>query len=323
MVLDHYYVRLRNGCLAVVVGNFHGVGFIVGYVKYCPTNRLTLWCDRLTCYERIVKYYDVNEVYGSTQWRINIPCYGGEAPIIPRSHIVEILDPIERSREILVKPRDQLEEKALDIIGDVLVNTGVLAGVTGSILPMIHNPGYSDVDLVIYGVKNSLEVIEYVGENPEVFKRFTGEKLRTWCLRVASATGLSAHDVCRLYRSWRRGVYGGREYSIIYNDGVRGFIENSPRWDTVGVVEVKAEFLGSVDALNYPTKGVVGEWVYLDGVNPSSDIDHVLSFEALYMPLFYEGGWGVVRGLLQHDPVNDIYRVLVGVRETRSYVKPL
>jgi len=205
MVLDHYMLKLDNGCIAVVVGNTHAASFTIGYLKYCPSSRRTLWCDVSTCYERVVKHYELQEIYGFTPWRAVIPHYGSELPIIPNSRVVRVYSPIERAVELMSRVRDPLEKHALDMISEIERGANTTPGVTGSLLPGIHNIEYSDVDLAVYGLRESADVVEFIAENPDLFQSFRDTHLREWCYRLASVTGLSASDVEKLYRSWRRG----------------------------------------------------------------------------------------------------------------------
>jgi len=321
IVLDHYYFKTISGDIGVATGNIHSDHYIVGYIKYRRTNHSTQWCNQHYCYDRVVKHYRISEVYSGLTVYMYIPYYGSQVPIIPRSVILEVYDPVERSLEIIYKPRDELELQALSMIMDILNGTNTLPGITGSILPGIHNVKYSDIDLVVYGLKNSVDVIEFISENRDLFRSFEGERLRNWCYNTSLNTGLEPFDTCKFYRVWRRGLYNGREYSFIYNDGLYVNAYNTDQWLSIGDVELNIVFHGCPDALNYPAKGCVEESTYIRGFNPSSDIDHVLSFEALYTPLFYEGGKGIVRGLLQYNPRTGLYRVVVGVRETTSYIK--
>jgi len=323
LILDHYMLELADGCLAVVVGNTHASCYAVGYVKYCPASDTTIWCGRGVCYERVVKYYELREVYGYTPWRALVPCYGSTLPVIPYSAVKRVYDPLERAGELLSQVSDPLEKTALDMVEEILRGTSTLPGITGSLLPRIHSVEYSDVDLAVYGLRESAGVVEFIAENKSVFREFTGDKLREWCRRVAAATGLSVGDVEKLYRNWRRGLYGNREYSVVYNDKRASSVETEPAWQPLGVVEARVEFLGGLSGLNYPSASRVGSYRVLGGVNPGGDPEYVLSFEALYTPLLYEGGWGVVRGLLQKSLIGEKYRILVGVREDVTWIKPL
>lgn len=322
IVLDHYYLYLKNNCYAVVVGNTHSNNFIVGYVKYCVSNRETIWCSKHYCYDRYVKYYDRSEIYNYTPWRILSPCYGSEIPIIPLSTVSEIHDPRLRTREILTRTRDELEKTALNLLLDLGSNTDLNnIGLTGTLLVGIHNVKYSDIDIVVYGLRESIDTIEFINENPSVFKNPGNDWLREWCIRVSKATGVDPFTVSKLYRRWRRGLYQNREYSVIYNDNVYKHIDNCEKWLSIGVSEGLVELEGSTSALNYPSTGVISRFKHTGGLKPGSDPEYILSFEALYTPLFYEGGRGYVRAILQYNPLKDTNRLLVGVHEEKTYIK--
>ena len=323
-LLDHFYLLIDNGCLAVVVGNMHSSSYIIGYIKYCRVEETTQWCRGFECYERIVKNYDVDEVHGSTHWKTYVPCYDQVIPVIPISRIIHVYDPRDRVVELLNRVNDRLEYLALNMVLEIVHGTNARGlGITGSLLPRIHSVEYSDIDFIVYGWRDSINVIEFIDENPSIFKGFEGNRFREWVSRVAKATGLSMNDIRYYYRRWRRGLFRGREYSLIYNDGLPRILDNCIPWITLGSIEFKASIDGRIDALNYPSIGCIHEWEFIRGVQPRSDIEYLLSFEALYTPLFYEGGRCIARGLLQYSPIDDRYRVVVGIRETINYVKPI
>lgn len=321
-VLDHYYLYLKNNCYAVVVGNTHSNSFIIGYVKYCGSSRETIWCSKYDCYERLVKYYDKREVYNSTPWKTFIPNYGSETPIIPISMISKVYDPRYRVKEIIEKPRDILEKNCLEILFELCRNIRLDSiGLTGTLLIGIHNPKYSDIDLVIYDLKDSRDTIEFIVENPSLFKSLSGDRLKNWCERVFKVTNIDPKTIYKLYRVWRRGLFTDIEYSFIFNKGVFEYIDNGEKWVSIGVFEGFIEFESSLDALNYPSKGFINKWVYRKGFKPRSDLEYVLSFETLFTPLFYEGGKCITRSLLQYNPLKDTYRLLIGVYEQHTYIE--
>lgn len=322
--LDHYMLSTNDGDIGVVVGNMHSEGFLIGYIKYRLSSKNELWSNGFNYFERIVKHYGLDEIRGSTPWKTYIPCYDYYSPIIPVSKISHTYSPLKRVYEVLEDPGDELENIASSLLSEVLscgVSRGV--GITGSLLPRIHNAKYSDVDLVVYGWREGLAIIEFIEENPSIFTGFRDDRLRNWVKRVAIANNLSMRETLYYYRRWRRGLYRGREYSIIYNDGVYRRIDNCESWRSIGFIEVKVVIESGLDALNYPSKSSIVNWEFIRGAKPDSDIEHILSFEALYIPLFLEGGKAYVRGLLQYQPIDGVYRVLVGVSEGLTYIKPI
>ncbi|WP_440059173.1 hypothetical protein ACSU1N_05140 [Thermogladius sp. 4427co] len=319
-VLDHYYLKLRNGCYATVVGNSHFEYGVISYIKYCPTNRETFWRDNTTFLDRIVKYYDVEEVYKAAPRQIYVPYFDSYVPYVGISEIEYVFNPVERTREIMRRPRDLLEDSALALVEKLHhVVTEDRVGITGSLLPSIHNPNVSDIDLVIYGWKASVDVIEFVKENKDLFRVFDDNRLTAWAERNAKQNSLPLKEVIKYYRSYRRGFFKDREYSIIYNSGIKSYLPNLPYFKTLGLIEVEAEIRGGIQALDYPSRGKVHSWKILNGVNPPFDISEILSFEALYIPLLYEGGKAVIRGLLQCSEAVGYCRIILGVKEYRGY----
>jgi predicted nucleotidyltransferase len=322
IVLDHYYLRLRNGCYAVVVGNYHEYHMILSYIKYCPSRTPSVWRDRSGFLERVVSKYDASEVRKTSLKQAYIPFYDSNIPYVASSDVVEIYNPVKRAGEIIMRVNDELEATALGMIGTLLEAVKPLTiGVTGSLLPSIHNPKVSDIDLILYGWGSSPSAIEFVSENKDLFPGFTGGRLEAWAEANASATGLTRQEVMKFYRRYRRGVYSGREYSIMYSSGLPSSLLNKPYYKTLGVSTIQTEFEGGVHALDYPARGLVSGWRILEGVQPPMDICEVLSFEALYIPLFYEGGRAIVKGLLQCSVTEGCCRILVGGYEYKGFAK--
>ncbi|WP_052833789.1 hypothetical protein [Staphylothermus marinus] len=324
VTLDHFYVFLKNYCYAVVVGNMHSNSYLIGYVKYC-LGKNSIWRNNLGYYDRIVNYYSPRKVYDATPWKTYIPCYDSYIPVIPRSSIMKIFNPINRLNEIISSPRDKLEELTANLssILYLSINRNAL-GVTGSLLIRIHNPVFSDIDMIVYGWKESLNIIEFINENKDLFPGFTGERLKKWIYSNAESSGLPLSKVEKLYRRWRRGSFMGRDYSIIYNNGVYKHLDTCKAWRTMGHIKVKACLAGGLDALNYPSKSNIDKYYVLKNTKKlRGDIEYVLSFDALYIGKLFDGGWVIISGLLQHDQLEDKYRILVGGREYKGYIEPL
>ncbi|MEM4718197.1 MAG: hypothetical protein QXE81_05505 [Desulfurococcaceae archaeon] len=320
--LDHYYIELKDSSLGVVVGNWHTSYCIIGYLKYSATNRETPWCRRSTCYERLVNKYSPSIVRKYTSQHIYIPFFDNAVPCIPNSSILKIYNPVERSRGLLSSIRDALERISLELLENIIINTNVLPGITGSLLPRIHSVTYSDIDFVVYGFANSREVIEYVQSNPYLFKPLSGDRFKKWCANLANYTGLSPSDISKFYRNWRRGIFKEKEYSLIYNDGIYRDVMLLPSYRTVGVSKLIVELEGGIYALNYPSKSRVLKYRVLESnCHVPYDVVEVLSFEALYIPGLYEGGLFEVSGLLQCDDHENLCRLMIGGVEHQGYMK--
>ncbi len=323
-ILDHYMFLTRNNSIGVIVGNSHTDFFYIGYIKYVVTDKDTIWCNNFLCYERVVKIYDPRIVHKYTYWRTYIPYYGSEVPIIPLHIVKHIYSPKKRAIEVLFKCEDDLECVAASFI-EQLYGTGISQGIgiTGSLLPRIHNPRYSDVDFIVYGARETINTIEFIEENPSIFQAFPEGRLNEWIRINAKMNKIPLESARKLYRRWRRGIYGGREYSILYNNGTYSNILNKPEWRTLGKTKIIAEIEPDINGLNYPSIARISKWIHINGATPRSDVSYILSFEALYIPLFFEGGKAQVEGLLQYSKVLDEYRILVGVKEYLGRIIPL
>lgn len=317
-VLDHYYLELLDGSLAVVVGNWHLPCCIIGYVKYKPTTSETQWSGRFTRYERLVKVYKPELVHYYTAWSIYVPYFDTRVPFIPLSKVTRIFNPVQRSRELHSRVEDRLEKLALTIISLIEENTDVTPGITGSLLPGIHNTELSDVDLVVYGARNGSKVVELVESEQSTFMPLRGELLSEWANQVATVVGLTKGEVLKYYRNWRRGVFDGRMYSIIYSDGVSRCLSTMPRYETVGITRALVRVSGGVEALNYPSIGLVEGYRVIEKTIPKYDVSSVMSYEALYMTGLYEGGLFDIEGLLQCSEDEGACRILLGSLEYRG-----
>lgn len=320
--LDHYYLELDNGCIAVVTGNWHTQHCLLGYVKYCPSSSPTIWSRGSTFYERLIKTYSANSVREHTNWSAYVPHFDSHVPCIPVYKVIKVWDPIERADNLTRRARDELEMRALEVVLDIGKNTGAPVGITGSLLPGIHNPLISDMDFVIYGILESLDVVDYISSNRDTFKPLSGSSLRKWAENVSKATGLTIRDALKFYRNWRRGTYNRREYSITYNDGIYRDVLTMPSYRSYGTVNLVVELEGGPNGLNYPSHSKVLAWKTVE--TPSRipfDIEGILSYEAVYMPALYEGGLFEVEGLLQCSDLIEACRVLLGALEYRGTIK--
>lgn len=321
-VLDHYYLELKDGSIAVVVGNEHTIHSIIGYIKYRVTDKRTLWTRNKVYYERLVKTYNPDIVREHTAWRIFVPHYDTLVPCIPVSVIHRVYNPLDRSIELLHRVNDELEKITAYAISDILDNTSVLAGVTGSLLPRIHNPVYSDLDLVIYGYRESISVIEYIDSNKDLFRPLDGERFRQWCSNASLNTGLNPREASRFYRNWRRGNYNGREFSVIYNRGSQRDLFALPSFITIGRGSFKLELEGGIYALDYPSISRITKYKIVESsLLPPYDLVEVVSFEALFIPGLFEGGSFEASGIVQCSDALGYCRLLLGIHEYRGFLK--
>ena len=87
---------------------------------------------------------------------------------VPHEKVEKIMQPSQRLREIMeLDKRDELLDKVVRLADIFHEHTGISyskMGISGSILPGLYDPDVSDMDFVVYGLKNHRNVMEAFAE---------------------------------------------------------------------------------------------------------------------------------------------------------------
>ena len=139
--------------------------------------------------------------------------------MVPQEYVAEYYLPGQRLQKILANPRDSLEEEVCAFVAQVVDAAAVRPtdlGVTGSILLEIHNPKFSDIDLIVCGLENARRVRSALKEHRLARTRpVAGRTLDEWCARVAEHFPLSFDEACHLARRrWNYSFFEDRYFSI-------------------------------------------------------------------------------------------------------------
>lgn len=333
---DHDHIEDLDGRIYIVIGNTHPPGKVIAYLKYVPTSSKTFWCRGTTCFERVIKKYGVNNVLGSVKGRqqeMYDPTLGVSVPVISIEGISRVYRPRDRFNEILRRPRDDAE---LDVViayeklrGHSAIPPGSV-GVNGSIAVGIHNPMISDVDLVIYGCREAVEVAETACS---AFERIPTNIELSRFVSMAETYGLPIDVIRQISAPYKRLYIESRkrEVNIMFTSdrsGRYGEVVLNP----IGVVE--AEVLvrpGSCESLYYPGVAPVDRvinlrvlWTFrgLPTNMSSLRVSRIVTYESLYSYPLYRGGEMRVKGVLSLEKPSDEFVIVVGTRETHSYAIP-
>jgi hypothetical protein len=226
---DRDYIITPEGFIFTVIGNIHPVERVIAYLKYVPDDR-GKWGRGRSRYRRVLEHYNVPSVVDSMELlRANAPRYlfestvhGITLPAVPTGRIAQHLRPEQRRLQLeSTEDRDELEDRTLELIDLISKNTGVPAGsfgVTGSVLARIHDPTFSDIDLVVYGFNNAVRVRSFMQNLKGSFgtvRRLTGEPQEKWIAERLKSTLLTRQDSTELLaRKWNIGLFDGTEFSI-------------------------------------------------------------------------------------------------------------
>jgi len=330
---DRDYIITPEGFIFAVIGNLHPADRVIAYLKYIPDER-GKWGVGRSRYRRALEHYNVPSVMDSMRFlREKAPEYvfestvdGISLPAVPKDRIVKHFCPEVRLIELRsAQNRDELETRALRLIALISEKAGVpidSLGLTGSILAGIHDPAFSDIDLVVYGFDNALRVRNFLSEPSEAVGRLAGASLEKWITERVNSTPLTRQNAIDLLaRKWNIGLFGDTEFSV---HAVHTEVEISKRYGDeryapLGIVDVTARVVDTKESLFMPAVYGVDS-VNLKGKFPACTPDRIVSFEGLYADIAREGDQVSCRGKLERvESSSGIeHRILVGSPQARG-----
>lgn len=316
-LLTHDYVEDAEGRLYVIVGDEHPPNAYVAFLKYVPTKEQTPWSKRGTRYARVIRAYGARNVFPASAGILRYdPVLGAEVPILHKNLVARAYHGRDRLREILSEASDELEEAVCEAVDTLSRACGIgprSIGVTGSILPGIHSVEVSDIDIVIYGCRESLLLTECVGD---AFPTQPPRTLERRVVREAALYGLSPDDILGVMPPYKARLLGGRELNFVMaRDRPRRYGRRvlTPVNMFEGVLEVEP---GSCEALMYPGEAPVSGDVEVRGCRVIS----VITYENFFTYALYLGGKLRVSGVLERVDGGEECVVVVGTRENPGYI---
>jgi predicted nucleotidyltransferase len=335
---DRDFIQTKEGMFFCVTGYLHPPVKYTAYLKYSPAP-VGKWKSGEISYRRELEYYHVGKVADTIAYlERNYPQYVHYCPVrgikfsmVPQEYVKRYYLPEERLREIGMSTSDALEEEVYAFASEIMSHTGIGEedlGVTGSILLGIHNPRFSDIDLLVYGLENALKVRAMLkkGRLAEIHP-VTGKVLEDWCTSVSEHFPLAYEEAQYLAgRRWNYGFFEGRYFSIhptrkdaeikeIYGDRV---------YREKGVAKVRAVVSDASESLFTPAVYRVENVEVLEGAEEMRhQLREIVSYEGLYRDVVDSGEEVDAKGKL--ESVNDqYYRLVVGTTmlEGEGYIKP-
>ncbi|MEM1514777.1 MAG: hypothetical protein QXH24_01805 [Candidatus Bathyarchaeia archaeon] len=342
---DRDFIETPEHFLFCVIGSVHPPDRVISYIKYVPSED-GLWYKDNKKFRRILHKYMMVELINTLNFLERYPEYLYYSPIlgirisaVPLRRILFHFKPEEKMANLSkgIKEIDPLERKALDLAIKISEESGVSLryfGITGSILLGIHQP-FSDIDLTIYGMKNTKVIKEtlkqiYIETKTDI-SALKGAKAEEWCIDKSRLHSLTYEEAKKILdRKWNIGVFQGTYFSI---HPVKLEDEVSERYgDRVfrseGMVRTIAEVVDDSEADFMPAKYIVEDVKILKGKNVG-DIREVVSYEGLYSGVANAGETIMAYGKLEvvvNRRSGEIYhRILVGSQEAlgMDYIKPL
>jgi len=318
------YIETLDGLVCDVKGLVHPKDRVVAFPRFVPDpngervrnglrfRKVYPLADRFALLrDRYPEYYRFDHVFGR---------YMSE---IPRESISRINRPIEKVAELAKRGRlDSAERDALDfalLLGTTPGLRSDAVGISGSVLVGLHTP-QSDVDILVYGVKNCLlirrRVEKLLGEGCEV-KRYSEEGLRRLFEFRSQDTAMSFHDFVRLERRKTiEGTFRGRDFFIRHvkaPDEV-GEVYGDRIYRPLGRLVVEATITDDSDSIFTPCSYKVSHVTVVQG-REGVLIAEIVSFRGRFCEQARKGERVVAAGTLERVEFSDgsfVNRLLLG-----------
>jgi len=344
---DRDFLRTKEGLFFCVVGPVHPPDRVISYVKYIPAE-MGRWGKGGERFRRILESYTIPSLLETFNMLTkDYPHYLFYSEVfkitmsaVPLKYIIEHYKPEEKLAHLLQAPHlDPLQRKLMEFASLLSDESGVppsFLGVTGSILLDIHRPEFSDMDLTVYGLENTLAIRgalkEAYSQGDSAVQRLRNDAaLKTWCEHKAQRYPLTFNEALRIYeRKWNIGIFRDTPFSI---HPVKLEHEVKERYgdriyQPMGPVTLRALVYENADCLFLPAVYGVRDAEIIEGPKVK-DIREVISYEGLYDNLARPGETILVKGKLERVTEitigQEYYRVLVGSPEGRGteYIKLL
>jgi len=338
---DRDYFMDEEGMFFCVIGNVHPPERVISYLKYVPekiTER-TKWKKGEIGYDRILPYYSTVGVLSTQDYlRKRRPEYLYRDPFmnilitaVPVDSIKQHFLPEKRVGQILSqKTRDPLEEEVAELVtifgGECGISTNCF-GLTGSLLIGIHNPSFSDIDLIIYGRENSQNLLR---ELPRLFdsydelEPFGGDLLKRRIEDISRIYFLEREIAAKLCMKKKdRGLFKGRQFSIHPVKTEEEVEERYGlyRYEPLGIVTITAVIEDCRDSMFMPSKYSIRDAKTIEG-KPLPKVKEIVSYEGLYSMIADEGDEIIARGKLESvknlEKGSVYYRLLIGSFEAKG-----
>jgi hypothetical protein len=342
---DHDFLLTTEGFFFCVVGPFHPPNRVISYIKYVPAKR-GKWGRGKRRFRRAMREYTVLsllETFRQLERRhphylFYSPFYNILMTAVPVEYIKRHYKPEEKLRRLFQISRlDSLQKKLKRFVSLLSEKSDVPLesfGVTGSILLHIHQP-FSDVDVTVYGVKNSLAVkralLDAYSSWKSPIQRFEDKALKAWCWDKVKSFPLTLDEARQIYRrKWNMGIFEDTRFSVhpvkVENELTEKYADKI--FEPAGSIVLSAVVKENVDSMFLPSIYQVSDVKVIKGPQ-ATDIREIVSYEGLFSDIAEKGETILVKGKLEevHDTRSrqKYQRVLVGSPEGKGkeYIKPV
>ena len=310
---DRDFVETTEGLFFCLVGYLHPPGRYAAYLKYTPASE-GKWARGDVAYRRTLPYYHVRHVQQTLAWlEAEHPRYLWTDPAtglrfshVPLEAVARHYVPERRLAEIVADPRDPLERETRDLATLLADRAGLpfaAFGVSGSILLGLHDPTFSDIDLLVYGADSARRLRAVIdGLAGDGLVALPEERRARWRADTASRFGLDADTVADLdRRRWHYRLFRGRYVSLHATRADEEIREayGDRRYTPLGRAVAEARVTDADESMFLPAVYRVADVRWLEG--GSGALEEVVSFEGIFGGAADAGDRIVVAGHLEME----------------------
>ena len=334
---DRDFVETVEGMLFCVVDYLHPPGKVTAYLKYSPAPE-GRWQRDGAAFHRELAYYHAHQVGQTLDYlEAHYPEYIDTCPVrdmrfsmIPHERVALYYRPEARLAQVLERPGDSMEQELAALTESLLAATGIpleSLGITGSMLLGIHNPSFSDLDIIVYGVE-AADCLRSVLAGPGIpgVGPVMPSVLARWRRDSMDHHGLSEAQVDWLItRRWNYASYEGRRYLSFHPTRSDAEIREhygDHTYRDAGVCRLRAVVTDAAEAIYLPAIYRVAQVHFLEG--PEADVREIRSYEGLFGEVADAGQEIEARGKLERIDGGPAHRLVIGSshRAGREYVLP-
>ncbi|MHA1333605.1 MAG: nucleotidyltransferase domain-containing protein [Candidatus Odinarchaeia archaeon] len=331
---DRDFILTKDGLIFCVVGYVHPEDRIISYLKYVPNN-LGKWKRAGENYYRVIPYYSAPQVAETFNFlEHNYPKYlfyskydNITFTAVPLADIEKYFRADLKLRSLKDKKNlDTLEYKAVRLVNILAKEAGVPFsdfGITGSILLGMHNPDFSDIDLIVYGAENVVKVKEAIKKlkMKNIIHNLSERYKTQWIQNKIKVFQLTSEDAGVIFeRTWNIGIFDGVRFSL---HPVRKSFEIKRFYGQYtylnrGEVEIIGEISDNSEAYFNPSLYGLSRVKVIKGPNVT-EIRELVSYEGVYCDTLNLGDRLRIRGKLEEVRSNldktAYYRIVLGASE--------
>lgn len=345
-------ITTKDGIQFKSFSNEHPEGYIIAKPKYIPVhyifsdklqfrnlfhkqvNRLNMWIDK-----KELKYYlqAIKESYPKYFYKSDL--HKNWFFAIPRDEIKQIFDPKEGLKSLMSrKNNDGHVRKVLDFVG-LILKSGISVndlGITFSTLVGHYDKRYSDINIVIYGKKNSWKIIDYLEKIKD--KRLRWKSEREW-ESYRGKRNRSKHFSREEFRNQmsRKKTEGFFEETLfvlfpVVKENEGGNCWGAESYEPLGVCEIEGIVVDDSDSLFRPGRYVIKNSKVISG--KEKKINEIVFYSRDYVMQVPKGKKIKAEGMLERvkkvGNKKEHYRIVVGYpdsylddRREKEYLKEI